>query len=176
MEMVQVNFRCPEDIRPVLLRIGARLRDEPGFAAVLARWFAGVEAGAALSENPVLSGRLTEIERRLFALERQAPAVPVQAPAPAVVAPVVDDAPAVPVAPEPAAPDSPVARFLDMKRADPPWTVEGGKGRSLTPIGEQRFGEMVSAGLAMAKISDLTGLSPATVGRRKREIREAANA
>lgn len=100
MEMVQVNFRCPEDIRPVLLRIGARLRDDPGFGAVLARWFAGVEAGAALSENPVLSGRLTEIERRLFALERQAPAVPVQAPAPAVVAPVVDDAPAVPAAPE----------------------------------------------------------------------------
>ena len=164
MEMVQVNFRCPEDIRPVLLRIGARLRDEPGFAAVLARWFAGVEAGAALSENPVLSGRLSEIERRLFALERQAPAVPVQAPAPAPVAPVVDDAPAVPAALAPDSPEFKKARArLNAKAARRGFSFGSDPAGNVT-LKRKLGGQVAFAGTMDAAEDFLAGVRPEPEG------------
>lgn len=159
---VQINLRVPEEARSVLSRLTARLREDPAFLAALENLVGDPDpagAGLPLADRVTAAeAALQDLAARLAALEQ----VGATGALPATVQ-------------EPAAPDSPVARFIDMKRADPPWTVEGGKGRSLTPIGEQRFGEMVSAGLTMANISDLTGLSLATVGRRKREIREAAN-
>lgn len=59
MTTPQINIRAPEEARPVLQRLAARLREDPAFVAQLTAW---------LDEGPVddtLVARVTRLEARL---------------------------------------------------------------------------------------------------------------
>jgi len=66
MATPQVNIRVPEDARGVLLKVGARLRNDPAFASQLRRFMATLDDPTV---GPSIIERVEVLEMRLLELE-----------------------------------------------------------------------------------------------------------
>lgn len=65
MSTPQINVRAPEDARPVLQRIAARLREDPAFLAQLSAYLDELDDG---SIDDTIAARVAKLEARLDAM------------------------------------------------------------------------------------------------------------
>lgn len=65
MSTPQINVRAPEEARPVLQRIAARLRDDPAFVAQLTAWLDELDDGTV---DDTIAARVARLEARLDAM------------------------------------------------------------------------------------------------------------
>lgn len=180
---VQANARVPEEGRPILLAVAARLRDDAGFLARL-KDFLGDDASA----SP-WADRFAALEKRVWALEaeiertelarRPTPSlhdIPEKyQPAPPPLAYRAGEQE--PEAPEPEAQE-------DGAVEDPSETMEAwaaraaaitistgeGRGRKLTDAGADLFKEMVRAGVRHLDIARTLGMARQSVDTRAKKV------
>jgi len=65
MSTPQINIRAPEEARPVLQRIAARLRENPAFVAQLSAYLDELDDGTV---DDTIAARVARLESRLDAL------------------------------------------------------------------------------------------------------------